>query len=96
MKIIPLQDKVVVKEIEEVKSKTSSGILLPASVQEKPSKAKVVAVGNGGFVDGEKVEMLVKVGDVVLFSKYAGSEFDIEDEKYIVLKQADILAKLED
>lgn len=96
MKIVPLLDKVVVKEIEDVKTQTASGILLPSSMQEKPCKAQVIAVGNGGYVDGEKIEMLVKVNDVVLYNKYAGSEFKLENETYIVLKQADILAKLED
>ena len=96
MKIIPLLDKVVVKNVDDIKNQTTSGILLPSSAQEKPCKAKVVAVGNGGFVDGEKIEMLVKVGDIVLYNKYAGSEFKLEDENYIILKQADILAKVED
>ena len=90
----PLLDRVVLKPIE-AEEKTVSGIILPSSAQEKPSIATVVAVGDGGFVDGHDVKMLVKVGDRVLFSKYAGSECKIDDEKYIVIKQADILAVIE-
>ena len=94
MKITPLLDKVVVKEIEE-KAETKSGILL-SQPQEKPCKAKVLAVGQGGMVDGSEVKMLVKVGDTVLYSKFAGSDFNIDGENIVILKQADILAILED
>ena len=94
MKIKPLLDKVVLEQIE-AEEKTASGILLPNSAQEKPSYAKVVAVGEGGIVDGCEVKMLVKVGDKVLYSKYAGSEVKIEDKKYTIVKQADILAIVE-
>ena len=93
MKIRPLMDKVVLEL--EAEEKTESGILLPSSAQEKPMIATVVAVGEGGFVDGNEVKMLVKVGDKVLFSKYAGSEVKLENKKYVVVKQADILAILE-
>ena len=93
MKIKPLMDKVVLEL--EAEEKTESGILLPSSAQEKPMIATVVAVGEGGFVDGNEVKMLVKVGDKVLFSKYAGSEVKLENKKYVVVKQADILAILE-
>ncbi len=91
MKLKPLFDRVVVKELESAET-TASGIFLPTSAQEKPSIAEVIAVGPGGFIDGEKVEMQVKVGDKILFSKYAGSEFKLENEKVIVVKQSDILA----
>ena len=94
MKIRPLQDKVVLEQME-AEEKTASGILLPNSAQEKPMMAKVVAVGEGGFVDGNEVKMLVKPGDIVLYAKYAGSEVKIEDKKYTIVKQADILAVLE-
>ncbi len=94
MKIKPLLDKVVLEQIE-AEEKTASGILLPNSAQEKPSYAKVVAVGEGGIVDGSEVKMLVNVGDKVLYSKYAGSEVKIEDKKYVIVKQADILAIIE-
>lgn len=95
MNIKPLLDKVVVKEIKEKERETSCGILLPSSAQEKPCYAEVVAVGSGGIVDGNKIEMLVKKGDKVLFSKFAGSEFKLENETYIILKQDDILAIVE-
>lgn len=95
MKLKPLFDKVVVEEIEEKKEKLESGILLPDSAKEKPSYAKVIAVGEGGYVGEEKVEMKVKVNDNVIFCKYAGTEFKINNKKYIVLKQDDILAIVE-
>lgn len=93
MKIMPLLDKVVVKEIKQ--EETKSGIIIPSLSQERPGLAEVIAVGEGGMVDGNEVKMLVKVGDKVLFSKYAGSEFKLENETVIILKQADILAKVE-
>lgn len=94
MKIRPLLDKVVLEETE-AEEKTQSGILLPNSAQEKPMIAKVVAVGEGGFVDGAEVKMMVKTGDTVIYSKYAGSEIKLDGKKYIIIKQADILAVLE-
>ena len=94
MKIRPLLDKVVLEQLE-AEEKTAGGILLPNSAQEKPMLATVVAVGDGGFVDGHDVKMLVKVGDKVLYSKYAGSEIKLDEKKYIVVKQADILAIVE-
>lgn len=94
MNIKPLLDKVVLEPIE-AEEKTASGILLPNSAQEKPSMAKVVAVGEGGMVDGCEVKMLVKIGDKVLYSKYAGTEVKIENKNYVIVKQADILAVLE-
>ena len=94
MKIRPLLDKVVLEQLE-AEEKTASGILLPNSAQEKPSLATVVAVGEGGFVDGTEVKMLVKPGDRVLYSKYAGSDVKLDGKDYIVIKQADIMAILE-
>ena len=94
MKIKPLLDKVVLEQIEP-EEKTESGIFLPTSTKEKPAIAKVVAVGQGGYVDGNKIEMLVNVGDKVIYSKYAGSEIKLENKEYIVIKQADILAVIE-
>lgn len=94
MKIRPLLDKVVLKPIE-TEEKSVGGIILPTSAQEKPSIALVVAVGEGGFIDGHEIKMLVKEGDKVLYSKYAGTECKIEEEKYVVIKQADILAVIE-
>lgn len=91
MTIKPLFDKVVVKSIE-AEEKTASGILLPGTAQEKPQMAEVVAVGPGGLIDGKEVTMQVNVGDKVLYSKYAGSEFKLDDKEVIILRQSDILA----
>ena len=92
--IKPLFDKVVIKAIE-IDEKTASGIVLPGAAKEKPQLAKVLAVGPGGNVDGVEVKMQVKVGDTVLFSKYAGSEFKIDGEEVVIVRQADILAIVE-
>mgnify|MGYP003509631944 CR=1 FL=1 len=94
MAIKPLFDKVVIKAIEQ-DEKTASGIVLPGAAKEKPQLAKVLAVGPGGNVDGMNVKKQVKVGDTVLFSKYAGSEFKIDGEEVIIVRQADILAIVE-
>ena len=91
MTIKPLFDKVVVKSIE-AEEKTASGIILPGTAQEKPQMAEVIAVGPGGRVDGKDVTMQVKVGDKVLYSKYAGSEFKLDGNEVIILRQNDILA----
>ncbi len=94
MKIKPLFDKVVVKALES-KEKTASGIVLPQAAQEKPQLAEVIAVGPGGIVDGKEIEMKVKVGDKVLYSKYSGSEFKIENQTVTIFRQSDILAIVE-
>ncbi len=94
MKLIPLFDRVVVQHIE-AHDTTASGIILPGSAQEKPQMATVVSVGEGGVIDGKEVKMIVHPGDVVLYSKYAGSEFKIDGEEFIVIRQSDILAKVE-
>lgn len=94
MAIKPLFDKVVIKAIE-TNEKTASGIVLPGAAKEKPQLAKVFAVGPGGNVDGVDVKMQVKVGDTVLYSKYAGSEFKIDGEEVVIVRQADILAIVE-
>ena len=91
MAIKPLFDKVVIKHIEQEET-TASGIVLPGTAKEKPQLATVVAVGPGGLVDGKEVKMQVKVGDKVLYSKYAGAEFKIDGEEVVIVKQADILA----
>ena len=95
MKIKPLLDKVVLEQLE-AEQKTESGIYLPNMANEKPELAKVIAVGEGGFVDGAEVKMLVKPDDKVLFNKYAGSEYKLDGKKYIIIKQADILAIVEE
>ena len=94
MTIKPLADKVVVK-IEEAEQTTASGIVLSASAQEKPSFATVVAIGPGGVVDGEKVEMTVKEGDKVVTSKYSGTVIKLDGEEYTIVSQSDILAIVE-
>ena len=91
MKLVPLADRVVLKQLE-AEEKTKGGIILPESGKEKPQQAEVVAVGPGGVVDGKEIKMEVKVGDQVIYSKYAGTEVKLEDEEYIIVKQNDILA----
>lgn len=94
MQIKPLFDRIVIEAID-AEEKTKSGIVLLAKDQEKPQMAKVVAVGPGGNVDGKDVVMQVKVGDKVLYSKYAGSEFKIDGKEVTIMRQSDILAIVE-
>ena len=94
MAIKPLFDKVVIKAIE-TDEKTASGIVLPGAAKEKPQLARVIAVGPGGTIDGNDVKMQVKVGDTVLYSRYAGSEFKIDGEEVVIVSQSDILAIVE-
>jgi chaperonin GroES len=94
MAIKPLFDKVVIKAVESNET-TASGIVLPGSAQEKPQLATVVAVGPGGNVDGKDITMQVKVGDTVLYSKYAGSEFKLDGQEVVIIRQSDILAVVE-
>ncbi len=91
MQIKPLFDRVVLKSIDTTET-TASGIVIPSSAQEKPQLAQVIAVGPGGIIDGKEVTMQVKVGDKVLFSKYAGNEFKIDEEEVTIVRQSDILA----
>ncbi len=94
MKLKPLADRVVIKSIEAVET-TKSGIVLPGSAKEKPQVAEVVAVGPGGMVDGKEVTMLVKEGDKVIYSEYAGTKVKMDGEEVIIVRQADILAIVE-
>ncbi|WP_099466551.1 co-chaperone GroES [Konateibacter massiliensis] len=94
MKLAPLGDRVVIKQLIAEET-TKSGIVLPGQNKEKPQQAEVIAVGPGGVVDGKEVEMQVKVGDKVIYSKYSGTEVEIEDEEFIIVKQSDILAVIE-
>ncbi len=94
MKLVPLGDKIVLKQLEAEET-TKSGIVLPGQNKEKPQQAEVIAVGPGGVVDGKEVVMQVKVGDKVIYSKYAGTDVELEGEKYIIVKQNDILAIVE-
>ena len=95
MNIKPLFDKVVVESVT-VEEKTKSGFYLPSSAQEKPQTCQVVAVGPGGIIDGKEIVMQVKVGDKVLCSNYAGSNFKVDGKEFTILKQSDILAVVED
>ncbi|MBR4890709.1 MAG: co-chaperone GroES [Clostridia bacterium] len=94
MKLRPLLDKVVLKKVEAVEV-TKAGILLPGSAQEKPQVSLIVAVGPGGIVDGKEVVMTVKVGEKVITSKYAGTEIKLDGTEYTILKQGDVLAKIQ-
>ena len=94
MKLVPLSDRVVLKQLEAEET-TKSGIILTSSAQEKPQEAEVIAVGPGGTVDGKEVTMNVTVGQQVIYSKYSGTTVELDDEEYIVVKQDDILAIVE-
>ena len=94
MKLVPLGDRVVLKQLEAEET-TKSGIVLPGQAQEKPQQAEVIAVGSGGVVDGKEVKMEVAVGNKVIYSKYAGTEVKLDGEEYIIVKQNDILAIVE-
>ncbi len=91
MKLVPLEDRVVVKVLEE-EEKTASGLVLPDTAKEKPQKAKVVAVGPGRYDDGALVPMGVGEGDIVVFSKYGGTEVKVDGEELLILRASDILA----
>ena len=94
MKVRPLFDKVVVESLE-TEEETASGFILPSAAQEKQQMARVIAVGPGGVMDGKEVVMQVKVGDKILYSKYAGSEFKLDGKELTIIRQSDILAIVE-
>ena len=94
MKLVPLFDKVVLKQLVAEET-TKSGIVLPGHAKEKPQQAEVVAVGPGGVVDGKEITMQVKEGDKVIYSKYSGTEVELDGDKFVVVKQSDILAVIE-
>ena len=94
MKLMPLTDRVVLKQLEAEET-TKSGIIRTGTAQEKPQEAEVIAVGPGGMVDGKEVVMQVKEGQKVIYSKYAGTEVKLEGEEYIIVRQNDILAVVE-
>ena len=94
MTIKPLLDRVVLKATE-VEETTQSGFILTSASQEKPQFSEVIAVGPGGLVDGKEVVMQVKVGDTILYSKYAGSEFKVDGKELTIIRQSDILAIVE-
>ena len=94
MKIKPLGDRVVIKNLEAEET-TRGGIILAGAAKEKPVMAEVLAVGPGGNVDGKEITMNVKVGEKVIYSKYAGTEVKLDGEEYIIVRQSDILAVVE-
>lgn len=94
MKLKPLADRVVLKQ-NEAEERTSSGIFLTASAQEKPEVYEVVEVGPGGMVDGNEVKMIVKAGQSVLVGKYSGSKVKLDEVEYTIVRQGDILAVIE-
>ena len=94
MKLVPLGDRVVLKQLEAEET-TKSGIVLPGQAQEKPQQAEVIAVGPGGVVEGKEVKMEVAVGNKVIYSKYAGTEVKLDGEEYIIVKHSDIPAIVE-
>ncbi len=94
MTVKPLFDKVVVQAVD-TEERTGSGFILPSASQEKQQMAKIIAVGPGGIIDGKEIVMQVKVGDTVLYSKYAGSEFKVDGKELTIIRQSDILAIVE-
>ena len=94
MTVKPLSDRVVIKNVEAEET-TKSGLILTSAAKEKPQRAVVLAVGPGGMVDGKEVTMQVKVGQKVIYSKYAGTEVKIDGEELIIVRQSDILAVVE-
>ncbi|NLV58400.1 MAG: co-chaperone GroES [Clostridiales bacterium] len=94
MNVKPLGDRVVIKNVE-MEETTKSGIVLTGAAKEKPQMAEVLAVGPGGMVDGKEITMQVKVGQKVIYSKYAGTEVKIDGKELIIVRQSDILATVE-
>jgi len=95
MNVRPLQDRVLVKRIQE-EARSAGGIIIPESAKEKPAEGVIVSVGTGKVLnDGKKVELNVKKGDRVLFSKYAGTEVKIQNEEHIIMREDDILGIIE-
>ena len=94
MNLKPLGDRIIVKPQDEEESLTPSGLVIPDTAKEKPQLGEVLAVGPGEFKDGERIPMDVKVGDVVFYSKYGGTEVKVESEDYLILSARDVLAIL--
>jgi chaperonin GroES len=91
LKVKPLADRVVVKPLEEAEQ-MRGGLYIPDTAKEKPQQGEIVAVGNGRYEDGKRIEMELKVGDKVLYGKYSGTEVTIEDAQYLILRESDVLA----
>ena len=94
MTVKPLGDRVVIKNVEAEET-TKGGLILTSAAKEKPQMAEILAVGPGGMVDGKEVKMQVKVGQKIIYSKYAGTEVKLDGEEYIIVRQSDILAVVE-
>ncbi len=94
MKLVPLSDRVVLRQLAAEET-TKSGIILASAAQEKPQQAEIIAVGPGGVVDGKEVKMQVEVGQKVIYSKYSGTEVKLDGEEFIIVRQDDILAVVE-
>ena len=93
MKVRPLQDRVIVKRLEDSVEKSKGGIIIPDTAKEKPIEGKVIAVGNGKVLEDGKVRKLdVKAGDIVLFGKYSGTEVKIDGNEYLIMREEDVLA----
>ena len=96
MKIKPLQDRIIVKRLEE-EEKTKGGIIIPDAAKEKPQEGQVIAVGDGKVLEnGQKFAMTVKAGDKILFGKYSGTEIKIDGEEHLILREDDVLGIVED
>ena len=96
MKITPLFDRIVVEPNISVKEQSSGSLIVPESAQDKPLLGKVIAIGNGKMADDESVTMQIEVGDLVLYSKYSGSEFKNNGKNLVIMRQSEILAKVEE
>lgn len=95
MKLRPLQDRILVKRVEE-EEKTKGGIIIPDTAKEKPAEGKVEAVGNGKLGDdGKRIPLEIKKGDRILFGKYSGTEVKIEDKEYLIMREDDVLGVIE-
>ena len=94
MTVKPLGDRVVIKNVEAEET-TKSGLILTSAAKEKPQMSEVIAVGPGGMVDGKEIKMEVKVGQKVIYSKYAGTEVKLDGEEFTIVRQMDILAVVE-
>ena len=95
MRVRPLQDRVIVRRVEEQEQKSAGGIIIPDTAKEKPQEGKVVAVGPGKKEDGKVLSLDVKAGDRVLFGKYAGTEIKLDGEEHLILREEDILGVIE-
>ena len=94
MKLVPLTDRIVITKLHAEET-TKSGIVLPGQDKEKPAQAEVIAVGPGGVVDGKEIKMEVKVGQHIVYSRYAGTDVELDGEKFVIIRQGDVLAVIE-